>query len=81
MVPTFVRRTQEDRYQSQQEILNAQQRQSDASNNMALLSLLKKCETTARPICFETIDVILRNKDADRMVRQMTGKPVDEIYR
>ena len=47
----------------------------------ALLNLLRKCESTSRPICFETIDVILCNKDADKMVRQLTGKNVDEAYR
>jgi len=40
-----------------------------------------KCEQSARPICFETIDVILCNKDADKMVQQLTGKPVDDAYR
>ena len=46
-----------------------------------MLNLLVRVETAARPICFETIDVILRNKDADRVVGELTGKPVDEAYR
>lgn len=53
----------------------------EANDNLALLTLLKKCESTAQPICFEIIDVILNNKDADKMVKQMTGQPVDEAYR
>ena len=46
-----------------------------------MLGLLRKCESAARPICFETIDVILRNKDADKMVHHLTGREVDEAYR
>ena len=46
-----------------------------------MLVRLERCEKAARPICFETIDVILRNKDADRLVQQLTGKAVDEEYR
>ena len=33
-----------------------------------LMNLLRNCEQASRPICFETIDVILRNKDADKIV-------------
>ena len=55
--------------------------QSPKDKETILLELLKQCEVAARPICFETIDVILRNKDADRVVFEMTGKPVDEAYR
>ena len=46
-----------------------------------LMNLLRKCEEAARPICFETIDVILRNKDADKIVKELTGMPVSEAYR
>jgi len=58
-----------------------QQEQAKQKADSLLLSLLKKCESASRPICFETIDVILRNKDADKMVLRLTGKPVDEAFR
>ena len=56
-------------------------RDEQSESNAALIDLLKKCEEAARPICFETIDVILRNKDADKMIKELTGKVVDEAYR
>ena len=46
-----------------------------------LMRLLRKCEESARPICFETVDVILRNKDADKIVKELTGVAVNEAYR
>ena len=46
-----------------------------------MLELLKKVESASRPICFETIDVILKNKDADKIVKQLTGKTVNEAFR
>lgn len=49
--------------------------------DQVLLNLLRKCESASRPICFETIDVILRNKDADKQVKLLIGKEVDEAYR
>ena len=45
------------------------------------MRLLRKCEESARPICFETVDVILRNKDADKIVKELTGVAVNEAYR
>ena len=38
-----------------------------------LIDLLRNCEEASRSICFETIDVILRNKDADKIVKELTG--------
>ena len=46
-----------------------------------LMCLLRNCEEAARPICFETVDVILRNKDADKIVKELTGEAVNEAYR
>lgn len=45
------------------------------------MTLLKKCEVAARPISFETIDVVLQNALADKIVKELTGKSVDEQYR
>ena len=47
----------------------------------ALLHLLQKSELASRPICFETIDVITGNRDAEKIVCELTGRPVDEAYR
>ena len=46
-----------------------------------LLALLKRCEAASRPICFETIDLILGSEYANKMVEELTGQEVDEVYR
>jgi len=84
VAPTFLRQGSSDRYVKKSASLVPafeSGKQVNCSKETVLLQLLIKCESTSRPICFETIDVILRNKDADKMVRELTGKPVDEAYR
>ena len=73
VIPMFVRHGSQDRFE-----LTAL---SDSMGD-SLLTLLKKCELAARPIKFETIDVILRNKDAENLILTLTGRnSIDEVYR
>ena len=87
-VPTFHREGSSDRYNNSN-IPNSTTLVPENFSNAVmavdkdteLLNLLKDCEEASRPICFETIDVILRNKDADKIVQELTGMPVNEAYR
>ena len=88
VVPTFHREGSSDRYNNSNIPPNAlaPENFSNAAavavdKDTELMNLLKNCEEASRPICFETIDVILRNKDADKMVQELTGMPVNEAYR
>ena len=86
VVPTFHREGSSDRYNNSN-IPNALAPENFSSAAVAvdkdseLMNLLRNCEEASRPICFETIDVILRNKDADKIVQELTGMPVNEAYR
>ena len=46
-----------------------------------MFDLLKEVEEASRPICFETIDLILRNKDAEKMISSLNGQQVDDEFR
>ena len=93
-VPTFHREGSSDRYTHSNKLQSASDNNCITSNlttkgatasamdkDTELMNLLRKCEEASRPICFETIDVILRNKDADKIVKELTGMPVNEAYR
>lgn len=86
VVPTFHREGSSDRYNNSN-IANALAPENFSNAAVAvdkdteLMNLLRNCEEASRPICFETIDVILRNKDADKLVQELTGMPVNEAYR
>ena len=86
VVPTFHREGSLDKYNNSN-IINALGGPDNftiatvVDKDSELMNLLKNCDETSRPICFETIDVILRNKDADKIVKQLTGMPVNEAFR
>ena len=92
-VPTFHREGSSDRYTHSNKLPTSQSgvpgdsctsnliTRAAVDKDTELMNLLRKCEETSRPICFETIDVILRNKDADKIVKELTGMPVNEAYR
>jgi hypothetical protein len=42
-----------------------------------MLFLLQEIEDASRPITFETLDLILTNSDADKIVGQLSGITVD----
>ena len=77
VVPTFHREGSLDKYNNSN-IINAIGAPDNftiatvVDKDSELMNLLKNCDETSRPICFETIDVILRNKDADKIVKQLT---------
>ena len=53
--------------------------QSDIDERLAFI--LQKLEVASRPITFETIDFILKNKEADKLMEKLTGLAVTEEMR
>ena len=53
--------------------------QSDIDDRLAFI--LQKLEVASRPITFETIDFILKNKEADKLMEKLTGLAVTEEMR
>ena len=43
--------------------------------------MLRNVERASRPITFETIDLILKNKEADKIVEQLSGIAVNDDMR
>ena len=43
--------------------------------------LLRNVEKASRPITFETIDLIIKNKEADKIVEQLSGVAVSDELR
>ena len=53
--------------------------QSDIDERLAFI--IQKLEVASRPITFETIDFILKNKEADKLIEQLSGVAVTEEMR
>ena len=55
--------------------------QQESSQDDKLAQLLRNVERASRPITFETIDLILKNKEADKIVEQLSGIAVNDDMR
>ena len=88
-VPAFHRSNSLDKYtESVDESANKQslaaaklKEQMIERNEIDLINLLKNCEAAARPISFETIDLVQQNARAEEIVKALTGNDVDDHYR